>query len=85
MTTPNLLATIASHEADLSAREQAIAHAMELLTIDHATQQAYACGVTTERHRILTLISHQLDTLNGAGMNSLSLGRLAETITGGPA
>ena len=63
-------------------RERAVAGAAEALSQDAAVQAAYACGVATERGRILTLIQHQLDMLRRGGTESLCLKALQRCIRG---
>jgi hypothetical protein len=65
---------------DLHSREQAVAHATELLTESAAVQAAWRQGGAAERDRIVTLIDHQLATLAGAGMNAMVLATLRRMV-----
>jgi hypothetical protein len=65
---------------DLHSREQAVAHATELLTESAAVQAAWRQGGAAERDRIVTLIDHQLATLAGAGMNAMALAALRRMV-----
>jgi hypothetical protein len=65
---------------DLHSREQAVAHATELLTESAAVQAAWRQGGAAERGRIVTLIDHQLATLAGAGMNAMALAALRRMV-----
>jgi hypothetical protein len=65
---------------DLHSREQAVAHATELLTESAAVQSAWRQGGAAERDRIVTLIDHQLATLAGAGMNAMALAALRRMV-----
>jgi hypothetical protein len=66
--------------ADLHSREQAVAHATELLTESAAVQAAWRQGGAAERDRVLMLIDHQLATLAGAGMNAIVLTTLRRMV-----
>jgi hypothetical protein len=66
--------------ADLHSREQAVAHATELLTESAAVQAAWQQGGMAERDRIITLIEYQLATLAGAGMNAMVLAALRRMV-----
>jgi hypothetical protein len=65
---------------DLHSREQAVAHATELLTESAAVQAAWRQGGAAERDRVVTLIDHQLATLAGAGMNAMALAALRRMV-----
>jgi hypothetical protein len=65
---------------DLHSREQAVAHATELLSQDASVQSAWRQGGAAERDRIVTLIDHQLATLAGAGMNAMALAALRRMV-----
>jgi predicted deacylase len=66
--------------ADLHSREQAVAHATELLSQDASVQAAWRQGAASERDRVLMLIDHQLATLAGAGMNAMVLAALRRMV-----
>jgi hypothetical protein len=65
---------------DLHSREQAVAHATELLTESAAVQAAWRQGGMAERDRVVMLIDHQLTTLAGAGMNAMVLAALRRMV-----
>ena len=59
--------------ADIEQREAAMARAAEQLSQDEAVQQALRCGRQEERGRVVELIDLQLEQLNRAGLNAMSL------------
>jgi hypothetical protein len=65
---------------DLHSREQAVAHATELLTESAAVQAAWRQGGMAERDRIVTLIDHQLGQLNRGGINAVVLTTLRRMV-----
>jgi hypothetical protein len=72
---------------DVEQREQAIAKALEELTVDGAMRAAWSQAQQVERDRVLCLIDAQLDQLDKAGMNAIVLrtlrGVVAQTHTTG--
>ncbi len=66
--------------ADIETREQAVAHATEMLSQDASVQAAWRQGAAAERGRIVYLIDHQLATLAGAGMNAMVLAALRRMV-----
>jgi len=65
---------------DLHSREQAVAHATELLTESAAVQAAWRQGAAAERSRIVTLIDFQLDQLKRGGTNAVVLTALRRMV-----
>jgi hypothetical protein len=65
---------------DLHSREQAVAHATELLSQSPAVQAAWRQGAAAERDRVLLLINHQLDQLNRGGTNAVVLTALRRMV-----
>jgi hypothetical protein len=66
--------------ADLDDREQAVAHATELLSQDSSVQAAWRQGAAAERSRIVTLIDHQLEQLSRGGTNAVVLTTLRRMV-----
>ena len=75
-----LAADIELREQQLTARERNLATATELLNQSTAVQAAWRAGQQHERDRIITLISIQLDHLDRAGLNPISLRTLKRAI-----
>lgn len=69
-------------EAELSEREQALAAAMELATVDHATRAAFFDGIAEERGRVIALINAQLEMLSRASISHAVLIALRGAVEG---
>lgn len=69
-------------EADLAEREQALAAAMELATIDNRTRAAFFDGIAEERARIITLINAQIEMLSRASISHQVLLTLRRAVEG---
>lgn len=72
--------TIRQLEADLSAREAALAAASELTSTDSRVQAAFRDGQHLERQRILTLINMQIETLSRGGLSHTVLSTLQRMV-----
>ena len=66
--------------ADLEAREQSVAQAVEELTASAAVQAAWQQGGAAERDRVVMLIDHQLDQLSRGGINAIVLTALRRMV-----
>jgi mevalonate kinase len=75
---------LAQATAELAEREQAVAAAMELATVDHAVQRAFNDGICEERTRVLKLIEVQQGYLKRGGVTHLGLTALRRAIEGEP-
>lgn len=69
-------------EAELAEREQALAAAMELATVDSRTRAAFFDGVAEERGRVLTLIDAQIEMLSRASISHAVLIALRKAVEG---
>ena len=58
---------------EIERREAEVARAAEELSQQDAVQQALRCGRQEERGRVVELIDLQLEQLNRAGLNAMSL------------
>lgn len=58
---------------EIERREAEVARAAEALSQQDAVQQALRCGRQEERGRVVALIDLQLEQLNRAGLNAMSL------------
>lgn len=71
---------LAEERASLDQLEASLAAQAESLSQEATVAAAYGQGRHDERRRVLLLIEHQLDQLQRAGMNPISLRTLARTI-----
>lgn len=69
-------------EAELAEREQALATAMELATVDHAARAAFFDGIAEERARVITLINAQIEMLSRASISHAVLVALRKAVEG---
>lgn len=68
---------------DVEHREEAIAHALEDLTVDNAIRSCWDQAKLVERDRVLALIDAQIAQVNAAGMNSILLQTLRGVVCDG--
>ncbi len=73
----------AEHHHQLDIREQELAAAMELLSLDSRIQAAYHDGAADTRRRVRLLIAEQLRWLDPRSNTAVVLSRLSETLTEG--
>lgn len=73
-----LLAT--EQEQQLREREQAIAAAMELMSVDERVQMAFNDGICEERCRILKLIDTQLEWYERGSLSCCGLTALRRAV-----
>jgi hypothetical protein len=66
-------------EADLAEREEALAAAMELVSVDPAVQAAFRDGINLERSRWLALIDERIEMLSRASISYTVLKSLRDT------
>lgn len=69
-------------EAELAEREQALAAAMELATVDNAARTAFFDGIAEERSRVVTLINAQIKMLSRASISHAVLIALRKAVEG---
>lgn len=69
-------------EAELSEREQALAAAMELATVDSRTRAAFFDGIAEERGRVIALINAQIEMLSRASISHAVLIALRGAVEG---
>lgn len=74
---------IAEAAADIEAREQALAGAMEMATTDCQVRAAFEQGMQYKEDQVLALIDQQLSTLQRSGHNAISLQTLKRAIKDG--
>jgi len=75
-----LLASTAERHQQLDIREQELAAAMELLSIDPRIQAAFNDGAAEARRRVQLLIQEQLNYLRPCSSTALVLKRLSEQV-----
>jgi hypothetical protein len=68
---------------EIERREAEVARAAEALSQQDAVQQALRCGRQEERGRVVALIDLQLEQLDGAGLNAMSLRTLRRQLLEG--
>lgn len=69
----SLVRELRDQVVEIERREAEVARAAEELSQQDAVQQALRCGRQEERGRVVALIDLQLEQLNSAGFNSMSL------------
>lgn len=69
----SLVRELRDQVVEIERREAEVARAAEELSQQEAVQQALRCGRQEERGRVVALIDLQLEQLNRAGLNSMSL------------
>lgn len=69
----DLVRELRDQVVEIERREAEVARAAEELSQQDAVQQALRCGRQEERGRVVALIDLQLEQLNSAGFNSMSL------------
>lgn len=69
----DLVRELRDQVVEIERREAEVARAAEELSQQEAVQQALRCGRQEERGRVVALIDLQLEQLNGAGINAMSL------------
>jgi LmbE family N-acetylglucosaminyl deacetylase len=75
-----LLQSTAERHQQLDIREQELAAAMELLSIDPRIQAAFNDGAAEARRRVQLLIQEQLNYLRPCSSTALVLKRLSEQV-----
>jgi F0F1-type ATP synthase delta subunit len=75
-----LLATTAERHQQLDMREQELAAAMELLSVDPRIQAAFNDGAAEARKRVRWLIQQQLEYLEPRSGTATVLRRLSELV-----
>lgn len=65
-------------EADLAEREEALAAAMELVSVDPSVQAAFRDGINLERCRWLALIDERIEMLGRASISHTVLKSLRD-------
>lgn len=73
---------VEAREAALDEREQAVAAAMEMLTVDPAVRAAFRDGITEERSRVLALIDQQVELLRRGTVSHTVLRTLRRYVEG---
>ena len=69
----SLVRELRDQVVEIERREAEVARAAEALSQQDAVQQALRCGRQEERGRVVALIDLQLEQLNRAGLNAMSL------------
>lgn len=69
----HLVMELREQVAEIERRELEVARAAEQLSQQEAVRQALRCGQQEERSRVIALIDLQLEQLNQAGINAMSL------------
>lgn len=69
----SLVRELRDQVVEIERREAEVARAAEELSQQDAVQQALRCGRQEERGRVVALIDLQLEQLNRAGLNAMSL------------
>lgn len=69
----SLVRELRDQVVEIERREAEVARAAEALSQQEAVQQALRCGRQEERGRVVALIDLQLEQLDGAGLNAMSL------------
>ena len=69
----SLVRELRDQVVEIERREAEVARAAEELSQQEAVQQALRCGRQEERGRVVALIDLQLEQLNRAGLNAMSL------------
>ena len=69
----SLVRELRDQVVEIERREAEVARAAEELSQQEAVQQALRCGRQEERGRVVALIDLQLEQLDGAGLNAMSL------------
>lgn len=69
----DLVRELRDQVVEIERREAEVARAAEALSQQDAVQQALRCGRQEERGRVVALIDLQLEQLNRAGLNAMSL------------
>jgi len=69
----SLVRELRDQVVEIERREAEVARAAEELSQQDAVQQALRCGRQEERGRVVALIDLQLEQLNRAGSNAMSL------------
>ena len=79
----DLDAAAAARAAELDRREAELARAIELTSVDVATQAAYRQGLADERRRMQRLVELQLEQLAPQSSTRIVLQRLVQMVGGG--
>lgn len=83
MTIAELVTDLHRRIGELNDRERFVAAAAEELNQSTAVQSAWSGGQQHERDQIVALIDLQLEQLNRAGLNAVSLATLRHSILSG--